>query len=233
VTDLVWALRRATDVPDDDVWLTADEQRVQQRLVVPKRRADWRLGRWTAKAALHGGLGLAPADVAVMAADDGAPEVIGPSGPLPVSLSISHREGTGVAAVGLDGTVVGIDLEVVEPRSDAFVREWLADDEQALVARARAADRHDEVACLVWSAKEAAAKLRRAGLRMNVRAAVVSFDDDPVTATSRPARWRTWQVHVTDGPAEDMIAGWWHLDGAWLVCLATSPDRASPPPPCR
>ena len=38
-----------TEVPADDEWLTGAEHDVLAGLTMAKRRADWRLGRWTAK----------------------------------------------------------------------------------------------------------------------------------------------------------------------------------------
>ena len=63
----------------------------------------------------------------------------------PVSVSLSHRAGRALAVVAHAPAVVGCDLERVEPRSGAFVREWLAPAEQGLLAahargRSRAPD---------------------------------------------------------------------------------------------
>jgi 4'-phosphopantetheinyl transferase len=70
--------------------------------------------------------------------------------------------------------VVGCDLELIEPRSAAFLRDWLAPSEQKLVATAPAGGR-DLVPNLVWTANEAAAKVRREGLRIDVRRGVIDW----------------------------------------------------------
>ena len=77
--------------------------------------------------------------------------------------------------VGEADTALGCDLELIEPRSRAFVNDWLAPAERALVAAA-GAGRRDLVANLLWTGKEAAAKVRREGLRLDVRDAVVAPD---------------------------------------------------------
>ena len=46
-----WLTACAADVPAGDAWLSAAERHVQSGLRIEKRRADWRLGRWTAKQA--------------------------------------------------------------------------------------------------------------------------------------------------------------------------------------
>ena len=71
-----WLVRRSVDVPDGDWWLSEAECRLQARFVVPKRLADWRLGRWTAKAALAAMLEVDHRRVAVAVAPDGAPEAL-------------------------------------------------------------------------------------------------------------------------------------------------------------
>ncbi len=215
-----WLRRSSADVPTGDDWLSDDERRTQSGLVVPKRRADWRLGRWTAKSALASVFLIEPDRCSVAAAADGAPEALIDGRPSDVSLSISHREGIGLAVVGRGGVVVGGDLEVVEPRSDAFVREWLAPAEQAMVERARP-HRHHETACLIWSAKEAAAKVLREGLRLDVRRAVVSLDHgEPGDGWHRSSvEW------VTEGRT---IAGWWRIDDDLVTTLATDRGSADP-----
>lgn len=49
---VAWLRLTHADVPAGDGWLSAAERKVQGRLVVPKRRLDWRLGRYAAKQAL-------------------------------------------------------------------------------------------------------------------------------------------------------------------------------------
>src|SRR5207247_2585575 len=97
---------------------------------------DWRLGRWTAKAAVAAVLGVRAEEVEIVAAPDGAPEAWVGGEPAGVSISLSHRGGRGLAVVVTPPAIVGCDLELVEPRSSAFVADWLAPSEQELVATA-------------------------------------------------------------------------------------------------
>ena len=190
-----WLTRSRTDVPPGDFWLGERERAVLAGLRMPRRRDDWRLGRWTAKAALRAWSGSEPE---VLAAPDGAPQAAGLPG---VHLSLSHRAGRGLAVVGDEP--VGCDLEWVEPRSSAFAREWLTAGERAWVAEGDAPER----ANLVWCAKEAAAKVRRAGLRLDVRRTEV-----------RPAG-AGFAVH---DPAAGTLHGWWWRDGPYVVAVAAA-----------
>src|SRR5437660_665235 len=47
-----WLEQRGSDVPPQDDWLSAAELMRLAGMRVEKRRVDWRLGRWTAKAAI-------------------------------------------------------------------------------------------------------------------------------------------------------------------------------------
>ena len=215
-----WLTRWLADVPPDDGWLGPRERRVLSGLRVDKRRRDWRLGRCAAKAAVAAWLAIPAERVEVLAAPDGAPGAYIDGEPAPVSVSISHRAARALAVVADAGCEVGGDLEVVEPRSRAFVCEWLAAAEQAVVATAADGERH-RLANLMWTAKEAAAKVRREGLRLDLRHAVTELPD---VKGSTPS-WRPLSVSWPNGPT---IAGWWREDPGWVMAVASEPPPAPP-----
>lgn len=213
-----WLSQRIADVAPSEAWLGPDERQTLARLTIEPRRDSWRLGRWTLKAALGAWFGLPPSDFQIRPAADGAPEPWRLGRPVPVSVSLSHRAGRALAVIGAAGATVGCDLELVEPRSDAFVREWLAAGEQRLLAAAPA--QRALLVNLLWTAKEAAAKVRREGLRLDIRAARVSFDDDGSSS------WKRVRVDLTDGsPA---LAGWWRSEPDWVMTVLAAP--AGDPP---
>lgn len=227
MSPVAWLACDAGEVPAGDGWLTADERVVQEGLTVPKRRADWRLGRWTAKQAVRVWIRRRTseppgvAELSIVAADDGAPEARCHGNRLALNLSISHRAARGVCAVGPDTIALGCDLELLEPRSDAFVREWLAPPEQRLVAEACPDDR-PVLANLVWSAKEAAAKAQREGLRLDVRRLVVeaATDDDAVSG------WRRIRIAGDGNP----FAGWWRAEDGFVLVVVSVPSSDPPKP---
>src|SRR6476620_5695963 len=189
-----WLTRCNADVPAGDAWLSARERRTAAGARVRRRRRDWRLGRFTAKAAVGAWLSVAPERVEILAAPDGAPEAWVDGERAPVSVSLSHRAGRALAAVAHAPAVVGCDLECVEPRSGAFARGWLAPAEHGLLAAHAQADRA-RLTNLVWTAKEAAAKVRREGLRLDVRHAIVA----PAGAGATDGAWRALRVQWDDG----------------------------------
>jgi 4'-phosphopantetheinyl transferase len=212
-----WLTRSLADVPLGDEWLGEREGQVLAGLRIAKRREDWRLGRWTAKAALAAWLGAQPRRLEVLAADDGAPEAWLDGRQAPVSVSVSHRAGRALAAVTDAPAVVGCDLERLEPRSAAFVADWLAPAEQAL-----AAGDATHIPNLVWTAKEAAAKVRRAGLRLDVRSAVTRLEPGGAAGD----RWRPLAVEWT---GERLVTrGWWRYEDGFVMTVAMAPDGRPP-----
>jgi 4'-phosphopantetheinyl transferase len=208
-----WLTRDLADVPTEDDWLSDAERVVLSGLRVAKRRCDWRLGRWTAKAAVGAFRDLPAWSVEVLAASDGAPEAWIDGAPVGVSLSLSHRAGRALAVVSEAAGAIGCDLEVIEPRSAAFVREWLAPAEQALVAAA-APDERNRLVNLVWTTKEAACKARRQGLRLDLRNAVT----DLVGGSPAAHRWGPLTVNWAGAPRS--IAGWWRHEPGWVIAIA-------------
>jgi len=222
VSAVHWLAQAAADVPAGDGWLVPAERARLAGMRAPARRADWRLGRWTAKRAVAGWLAAqpAPAAVEVRSAADGAPEVLVGGAPAPLVISLSHRAGLAVCMVAAAGVALGCDLELVEPRSDAFVADYLTAPERAAVQAAPVADRPLLVA-LHWSAKESALKALRTGLRLDTRWVAV----DPPEAGG-PGRWYPLTVrHPATGRA---FHGWWRHDAGRVLTMVASTPSASP-----
>jgi 4'-phosphopantetheinyl transferase len=212
-----WLTSSLADVPAGDAWLSPRERAVCAGLRIEKRRADWRLGRWTAKLAVAARLGVDPERVEILAAADGAPEAWLDGERSSLSVSISHRDGQALVAVADAPAVVGCDLERLEPRSDAFVREWLTEAEQTRIEPLAAPARH-RAANLLWTAKEAAAKVRREGLRLDVRKADVELGESG-------SGWHPLCVHWAEGVR---TVGWWRDAAGFVMTIAGTPAPARP-----
>ncbi len=219
-----WFEQELTDVPGDDRWLSAGETAVLTALRIPKRRADWRLGRWTAKCAVVAYLSIA-ADVEALSrieispADCGAPEVWLNYEPARVTISISHSAGRAVCAVAPPGVALGCDLESIEARSEAFVNDYFTARELAVIHEQTAAAK-PEITTLLWSAKESALKALRTGLRLDTRFVQVSVHD-----AGRINSWSPLQVQLEDGRLFD---GWYRLDHASVRTLVACPATLPP-----
>ncbi len=216
-----WLTRTREDVPAGLDWLGRGERRALARFRVAPRRADWLLGRWTAKLAVAAWLSVGTDRIEVLAAPDGAPEPFLDGDRAGLSVSLSHRAGRAIAVVANAPAVVGCDLEVVEQRSDAFVRTWLGTAEQQLVSDGGDKQR-DMIANLIWTAKEAAAKVRREGLRLDLRRAVVRIGG----SFAEPELWHELRVEWGDGGGA--AAGWWRSEPGWVIAIAGNPGLDQP-----
>jgi 4'-phosphopantetheinyl transferase len=222
--DVYWLEQTDADVPTENQWLSAGEALFLGRLRFAKRRKDWRLGRWTAKNALAACLNLpcdplALANIEIRAAASGAPEAFLFNQAAPATISLSHRAGIAMCAVTLPGAGIGCDLEVIEPRSNAFIADYLTAREQALVEQILDEERALLVT-LLWSAKESALKALHVGLRLDTNCLDVSLIDalPPDTNQSRqdlpilpmgdvdPDGWRPLHVRYS---GEQVFCGWW------------------------
>ena len=209
---IYWLEQNQTDVPPGDGWLGGREMEVLSQLRIPKRRADWRLGRWTAKIALatrhqmprhHEAL----AGIQIVAAASGAPEVTDPR--LRSAISLSHSGAVAACAVADAGTDLGCDVEAVTPRSPAFLEDYFTPAEQHLAARSSG-----EVRCglvtLMWSAKESTLKALRCGLRADTRSVcTIAIGNAGITAAG-------WQPLVTIHESGRSFSGWWRQAGGLI-----------------
>ena len=245
--DVYWLEQAESDVPVEDHWLNASEAARLNAMHIAKRRADWRLGRWAAKRAVAAYLDApchlqALANIEIRPAPSGAPEVFILDTPAPSAISLSHRDGTALCAVAPSGTVLGCDLELIEPRSDAFVSDYFTAEEQALVERMSSEDR-PRLLALLWSAKESALKAMGEGLRLDTRSVAVSvvdglqsrggsgegFVEDPASSFQQgcATTWRPLRVRYIEG---QNFCGWWQQAGNLLRTLVAIPPPLPPIP---
>ncbi len=222
--NVYWLEQTEADVLAESSWLNASEIAKLDGMRFAKRRADWRLGRWTAKHALAAYLNL-PADACVLArveirqATSGAPEVFVANKPAAVTISLSHRDGIAACAVAPGSVEVGCDLEVIESHSDAFISDYFTAEEQALVRQSYAADRFRLLA-LFWSAKESALKALHTGLRLDTRSVIVK----PVEGFDLNG-WSPLQVRC---PGERIFRGWWQHTDHIVRTLVANPTPDTP-----
>lgn len=222
--DVYWLEQVETQVPERDDWLNRAEVDLLSKMRFAKRRADWRLGRWTAKnaVALCTGAPLeiqALRKIEIRASHSGAPEVFCDGEPAAISISLSHRKGLGACAVGQANLALGCDVEFIETHGEAFIADYFSVEEQARIAAVPSTD-SDRLVALLWSAKESALKALREGLRLDTRSVIVTLD---YIRFSKQEIWNPLRVCCTRG---QIIPGWWNQsDGFVRTVLAASPSR--------
>jgi 4'-phosphopantetheinyl transferase len=224
---LRWLEQTEEQVPAGDDWLSPLEARCLASLHVPKRRTDWRLGRWTAKCAVAACLD-APrslAEIEIRPLPSGAPEVFHANSAAPFAISISHRSGVACCSLADRSVEVGCDLEWIEPHSRAFVADYFTPGEQRLVENTALAQQ-PLVLALLWSAKESALKALRVGLRADTRSVAVEIPAISGELLRHPDVWRPVIVrHSTS-----KYYGWWCFSSTFVRTVVAAPIQ---PPPKR
>jgi 4'-phosphopantetheinyl transferase len=212
-------------------------------LHIPKRRDDWRLGRWTAKRAVARVLDLPNGDrpdqnIEIPADPSGAPRVLLRRRPVALSISLSHRDGVAACAIARSTIPLGCDLELIEPRSDAFIADYFTKDEQKLIAL-QSKDKRDEIITVLWSAKESALKALRVGLTVDTRSVSVCLgarhsesaekrdgkELHPLSSACPSPDWRPFQATFQN---EQILYGWWSTSTSLVRTFASVESLGAP-----
>jgi 4'-phosphopantetheinyl transferase len=218
-----WLARGLDQLPDGEGWLSPAEAERAAGMRFTKRRSEFLVARYAAKLAIARTLGAPTtqpselAQVEVRHRATGAPLAHVAGVAAPVSMSLTDRADWAVCVVSADPDLaVGCDLELVEPRSPAFVRAYLTPDEQRTVATT---DDPHLTANVQWSAKESALKVLQTGLRRDTRSVEVHLGGDEV------AGWRALEVRAVEGAS---FPGWWRRWGSFLLTVTASSALAPP-----
>jgi 4'-phosphopantetheinyl transferase len=186
--------------------LSPREEAILAGLTLLPRRRKWLLGRWAVKRLLgelvaedNGIVAGLPRNedwrrqLSILNDEAGVPYVDRQGqGRWPLSLSISHRGDWGLAAVALvSGACIGADIETVEPRDPALVRQFFSDSEADCVAGGGDVDR---TVARIWSAKEAVLKAMGIGLRHDTRDIVVGDEVDAPAGLAEA--WRALDIRL-------------------------------------
>jgi 4'-phosphopantetheinyl transferase len=222
--NVYWLEQCREDVPQGNDWLSSREVRFLQGLRFDRRRADWRLGRWTGKraVALHLNLPYSPAALAaieIRPASSGTPEAFFENKPVAVTISLSHRDDRAICALAPSGSELGCDLEAIEPHSDAFLADYFTVEEQAFVTARSLIDRTLFVA-LLWSAKESVLKALREGLRLDTRSVMIEL-----TGPQDLSTWNSFQARCKGG---QVFHGWWQIANDMVRTVAAAPRPTLP-----
>ena len=225
--NVFWLEQTESDLPATDDWLSRTEAELLSAMRFPKRRTDWRLGRWTAKRALSICLGLplefaSAATVEVLAAPSGQPEAFIRGSPIEFRISLSHRAGVALCAVAQAGAAMGCDLELIEPHSDAFACDYFTAEEQRLISGLMSRDR-SLVLSVLWSAKESALKALHQGLRLDTRLLNVELEQNAESCDS----WSPLQVEY---PSNTKFHGCWSRSGEIIRTIVAAAPSLHPIP---
>ncbi len=147
-------------LPPAETVLSEREQAFYQTLKLPKRRTEWLGGRLALKRLVADQVRLPLTQIEVLPhAESGKPQLLiaGKCSTLP--FSITHSHGYAVAALAPTHQYIGIDLEKIAPRINAWKTDFFHPTE--LVGQS------DEFLTQLWTQKEAVVKLLGTGLAIN------------------------------------------------------------------
>jgi 4'-phosphopantetheinyl transferase len=193
---------------------------------VPRRR-KWLMGRAAAKRLVRDMLGdgqVPEKKISVLNQPSGEPFVlIEGKGGWDYPISISHRSEVGMAAAPLERTArIGADLETIEPRDAALVRQFYTDGEAQIVEAAGKA--RDEIVSRIWSAKEAVLKLLGLGLRIDTRGVQVILGGEAFADC--PDGWAPVDVKVmVELPRQHMLDNlrvMWRREAGYVLTVAVA-----------
>ncbi len=235
---MLLALHAHSDFEGGLKQLTAAEQAHFSTLKIHKRRHEWLLGRLTVKrvvgrfVARRDGVTLAPHQIEVLPDVDRSPAVSFIGHELAaVEVSLSHRGELALAGVADAGATsgFGVDLERVEPRAPAFLKDWFDADEQALIDGEDPLARDRRVS-MFWCAKEAVLKAAKKGLSVSADRVKVRciHEDGTIDVRCDPSLF-----------SGAVVARCWHLPGYVLTWAAFEGSRGPldeplpPHPACR
>ena len=140
--------------------LSERENAFFQTLKLPKRQTEWLGGRLALKRLVSAQVRLPIQTIEILPhAENGKPQLLigGERSKLP--FSITHSHGFAVAAIAPQSKYIGIDLEKIVSRINAWKQDFFHPDELTREG--------DEFLTTLWTQKEAVVKLLGTGLAIN------------------------------------------------------------------
>lgn len=185
-------------------WLSPEERDCLATFGAETRKQDFLAGRAAARDLLADCLDVAPADVPLRRAADGAVDVTGADW----RLSIAHSRGRALAAAARHP--VGADLEEIRSRDPAIAEFLFPPEARGIVDTLPYA--FDAALILCWTLKEAVLKARRSGFRRSPKELDLAVDPATETAVIQVRDGRAWHLFYT------------RLDDFWGAVALPKPD---------
>ena len=217
-----WCLQQAPQTSTAWESLSPAEKTIYEGFRFEARRKSWLAGRFTAKHLVSKiyDARYRPDQIEIRNNDLGAPCAYRADQPLPGCLSISHSGDWAAAAYAPKKLRIGIDLENITHRSDAFIQDYFTEHEVKMVSSAHTSSptgtlRSAERATLIWSAKEALLKALGIGLRLDTRRVeVIAIGDEE---GEEPVGWK--RLGLSSNQVSSPIDAYWRRIGRYVVTL--------------
>lgn len=188
-------------------YLCPEEMAEWKGFKVSKRRDEWLTSRSVTKLmilAVPGFHHFELQNIKIMKKQSGHPYIVDlRSGQNLGSYSLSHSHGAVFCGFSIIPDLrFGFDLEKIDPRPLEFIQDYFTDAEIEMTKRNPA--RQDEVATLIWSAKEAVLKAMQRGLSVDTRRVEIYPDLNGIPQNG----WGICEVRTANEPEKDFIVLW-------------------------
>lgn len=147
-------------LPPAEEFLSPRELKTYNGFKVEKRRREWLGGRYALKKLASGFFIFDIRQIEVVNRTSGQP-ILGVPGGCSLPVSITHSGDFAAAAIAMAGMGIGVDMEVIEPRSTAWMKQSFGDDELSSTAPVFLTE--------LWAKKEAVLKFMGVGLSLDTR----------------------------------------------------------------
>ena len=183
------------DIPSDDLLSEGERQRAA-RFATATLRRRWSSARSGLRRVLSAYAGVAPRELAFVAATDGKLGLAAGCGPARLRFNLSHSDGLALCAVTV-GAEIGVDVEHMRAldERDALAAEIMTAAELELFARAASAER-SQLFFRSWTMKEALSKAIGVGLGLPFNRIEVGFGDEATIACAD----RIWHLRALACP---------------------------------
>lgn len=215
---------------DVESFLTRDELLQYQSFRFKKRQNEWLHGRWACKYLFRhsqdDSSSVSDLQVQIKNEAQGAPFMQSfPDGSrLPVTISISHRDQ--IAFCGLSdnpGIDIGVDIEKIESRSEAFMKDYFTNNEYTFGQSKKNPDEKDLWFTLCWSLKEAGLKALGKGLRLDTRCIEVNENDEiNLKLTNEVFKWRKIRIKWLDDSHSTRWLSYWAIKDGYVYTIAAA-----------
>lgn len=210
--------------PSDPVSvLGTQEQDFFDQLRFEKRRNEWLAGRLALKSLLikaHVDFAqLSKTQLQILKAGSGAPYLmVGGKQRSDIQISLSHSNGRVFYAFTTWPGRLGVDLEMVEGRSDDFIQDYFTNEEAASIAQLPQHERAFH-ATLVWSAKEAVLKALALGLKIDTRKVQIEINES--------VDQNDWKSLVVKYSGEKNLRLYWRREGQFVLTACIDGGQAT------
>ena len=149
-----------TQLPSASSFLSERESVFFETLKLPKRQAEWLGGRLALKRLVKTQASVSLKAVEILPhAENGKPQLYIGAQRSHLPFSITHSHGYAIAALAPADEYIGIDLEKIAPRINAWKHDFFHPTELT--------NESDEFLTTLWTQKEALVKLLGTGLAIN------------------------------------------------------------------